>query len=161
MNHSLPGPNCPWSIRTNEHGGLTAAAVCRDYPTQGVLFHTESSGRSPRGRDCPETHATHGGSEGWSSGGCEGMFLTETSALARGRDCLETTYGSRARYWPLGTQLPHPTGGSGRQEDSRYGRVRAQRRGVRSELAIKLDAALEESTDLRRHLASEGWTART
>ena len=52
MNHSLPGPNCYWGIRTNEHGGLTAAAVCRDYPTQGVLFHTESSGRSPQGWDC-------------------------------------------------------------------------------------------------------------
>ena len=57
MNHSLPGPNCLWGIRTNEHGGLTAAAVCRDYPTQGILFHTESSGRSPRGRDCLECAA--------------------------------------------------------------------------------------------------------
>ena len=37
---------------------------------------------------CLETHAAHGGSEGWSSGGCEGMFVTESSAFARGRDCL-------------------------------------------------------------------------
>ena len=90
MNHSLPGPNCLWGIRTNEHGGLTAAAVCRDYPTQGILFHTESSALA-RGRDCLETHAAHGGSEGWPSGGCEGMFVTESSALARRRDCPEAT----------------------------------------------------------------------
>ena len=39
---------------------------------------------------CLETRAAHGGSEGWSSGGCEGVFVTESSALARGRDCPET-----------------------------------------------------------------------
>ena len=93
---------------------------------------------------CLETYAAHGGSAGWSSGGCESMFLTESSALARGRDCpethaahgvprvgqaaaaraclslnhprsrgggtacLETTYGSRAQFWPLGAHPPLP-----------------------------------------------------
>ena len=33
--------------------------------------------------------------------------------------------------------------------------------GVRPELAIDLDSASEKSTDSRRHLAREGWPART
>ena len=45
---------------------------------------------SRRSTNCPETHASHGGSEGWSNGGCEGVFVTESSALARRRDCLES-----------------------------------------------------------------------
>ena len=41
MNNSLPGPNSGWGIRTNEYGGLTAAAVRRNYPTLGRLFLIE------------------------------------------------------------------------------------------------------------------------
>ena len=52
---------------------------------------------------CPETHAAHGGSEGWSSGGCEGMFVTESSALARGRDCHACRPRSPARI-----KITHP-----------------------------------------------------
>jgi len=50
----------------------------RGWPSGGctIMFLNESSALA-WGRDCPETHAAHGGSEGWSSGGREGMFVTD------------------------------------------------------------------------------------
>ena len=74
--------------------------------------------------------------------------------------CPETTYGSRARYRPL---PPPPTQPAVPVSQ----RIRATAEpglsdgGGRPELAINLDSALGESTDSRRHLASEGWTAQT
>ena len=35
-----------------------------------------------------------------------GFFETPVHVKYKGGDCLETTYGSRARYWQLGTHLP-------------------------------------------------------
>ena len=77
-------------------------------PRQKGVQRLPAGGNPSRPACCPETHAAHGGSEGWSSGGCEGVFVTESSALARRRDCLETTYGSWARFWPLGAHLTPP-----------------------------------------------------
>ena len=72
-------------------GCLAPAPSCR-YLSVRVdhVSTTLSSNPASEFSHCPETRAAHGASEGWSSGGCEGMFVTESSALARGRDCLET-----------------------------------------------------------------------
>ena len=65
-------------------GGAPKREQLWDTPSARIPSHIHL------GAKCPETYAAHGGSEGWSSGSCEGMFLTESSVLARGRDCLES-----------------------------------------------------------------------
>ena len=90
------------------------------------------------------------------------MFVTESSALARGGTALKqlTAPAHDIGRWQHNSPPPQLAVPVGK-------RIRATAEsglsggGVWPELAIELDSALEESTDLRRHLASEGWPART
>ena len=80
-------PNAP---RVDDQDGVWGAlgGDAPPDPTGGGTEVHSARGRGEAATVCPETRAARGGSEGWSSGGCEGVFVTESSALARRRDCL-------------------------------------------------------------------------
>ena len=146
---------CPWGgrWRRTRKSCIGSHSILVRYVSIMSPVQTETRSQF---RYCPETYAAHGGSAGWSSGGCEGMFLTESSALARGRDRLETEWHPRILFTRFGTDTrfykPTPVAGTGVREWQRGG---ARRRGgpsVRSELTNDLEPLSEERADAYRPL---------